>query len=34
MLMYEKAMQLTPENFKLLIGVEKVEFRIEVHLWL
>lgn len=34
MLMYEKAMQLTSENFKLLIGVEKVEFRIEVHLWL
>ncbi|ADI69600.1 hypothetical protein BHN427_05796 [Streptococcus pneumoniae BHN427] len=34
MLMYEKAMQLTPENFKLLIGAEKVEFRIEVHLWL
>lgn len=34
MLMYEKAMQLTPENFKLLISVEKVEFRIEVHLWL
>ncbi|EDK65221.1 hypothetical protein CGSSp14BS69_12848 [Streptococcus pneumoniae SP14-BS69] len=32
MLMYEKAMQLTPENFKLLIGAEKVEFRIEVHL--
>lgn len=34
MLMYEKAMQLTPENFKLLIDVKKVEFRIEVHLWL
>lgn len=32
MLMYEKAMQLTPENFKLLIGAEKVEFRIELHL--
>ncbi|CGF65179.1 Uncharacterised protein [Streptococcus pneumoniae] len=30
MLMYEKAMQLTPENFKLLIGAEKVE----LHLWL
>lgn len=29
--MYEKAMQLTPENFKLLIGAEKVEFRIEVY---